>query len=87
VPKYSFVFDTAKGKIAHRVTVEDMEVLADVLPGIIDELRERDGTLLRGDGNPQVIHAAKVLNSTQALSNQGVLPGDELLVTCIVRNG
>ncbi len=87
MPKYRFVFDTANGKIVHQVAVEDRESLHEVLPGILDELRATDGTLLRGDGEPQVLHHSTVLNFSEVLGAQGVLPGDELLVTCISKNG
>lgn len=65
----------------------DRETLSEALPGILDELRSADGALLRGDGEPQVLHHSRALSLTQLLGEQSVMPGDELFVTSISRNG
>lgn len=87
MPRYKIIFDTTKGNLTHSVTIDDSEIIGEVLPGIIGELRESDGAFLRGDGPPQMLFGSRALTPSNTLPAENVMPGETLLVTCIVTNG
>jgi hypothetical protein len=87
MPKYKIIFDTTKGELVHSVTIEDAEIIGEVLPGIIGELKESDGAFLRGDGPAQMVCGSRALTPSKTLPAENVMPGETLLVTCIATNG
>lgn len=86
MPKYQFYFETINGEIAHKVDIDDNEILDGVLHEILYELRER-GDVLLGDGNPQVVWNGMSLDFAVPLPDQGVRPNDILRVSTIADVG
>lgn len=86
MPKYQMVFDTVKGDIRHNVDIDETETLDSVLEEILWELKDR-GSMLKGQGQPQVICNGQQLQFDQPLTEQGVYPNDVLRVSTISFNG
>ena len=81
MPKYQIYFDTQDGEIHRTVTIDENEVLDDILA----EFEERDGYVLRGWreglGNPTCRWEGKELESSMTLPEQGVRPNDVIRVS------
>lgn len=86
MPQYQMVFDTVTGPIQHNVDIDDAETLDDVLRDILWELRQR-GSILKGNGQPQVVWGNQVLDSSLPLPQQNVFPNEVLRVSTISING
>jgi hypothetical protein len=85
MPKYQIYFDTQDGEIHRTVTIDENEVLDDLLGDILAEFEERDGYVLRGWreglGNPTCRWEGKELESSMTLPEQGVRPNDVIRVS------
>ena len=85
MPKYQIYFDTQDGEIHRTVTIDENEVLDDLLGDILAEFEERDGYVLRGWreglGNPTCQWEGKELESSMTLPEQGVRPNDVIRVS------
>jgi len=85
MPKYQIYFDTQDGEIHRTVTIDENEVLGDLLGDILAEFEERDGYVLRGWreglGNPTCRWEGKELESSMTLPEQGVRPNDVIRVS------
>jgi hypothetical protein len=85
MPKYQIYFDTQDGEIHRTVTIDENEVLDDLLGDILAEFEERDGYVLRGWreglGNPTCRWEGKELDSSMTLPEQGVRPNDVIRVS------
>ena len=85
MPKYQIYFDTQDGEIHRTVTIDENEVLNDLLGDILAEFEERDGYVLRGWreglGNPTCRWEGKELDSSMELPEQGVRPNDVIRVS------
>jgi hypothetical protein len=85
MPKYQIYFDTQDGEIHRTVTIDENEVLNDLLGDILAEFEERDGYVLRGWreglGNPTCRWEGKELDSSMTLPEQGVRPNDVIRVS------
>ena len=85
MPKYQIYFDTQDGEIHRTVTIDENEVLDDLLGDILAEFEERDGYVLRGWreglGNPTCEWEGKELESSMTLPEQGVRPNDVIRVS------
>ena len=85
MPKYQIYFDTQDGEIHRTVTIDENEVLDDLLGDILAEFEERDGHVLRGWreglGNPTCRWEGKELESSMTLPEQGVRPNDVIRVS------
>lgn len=86
MPKYQIYFDTINGETKYNVDIDDNELLQGVLDEILFELRER-GSLLQGDGTPQVVWNGTSLDFETPLPYQGVRPNDVLRVSTIAGVG
>jgi hypothetical protein len=76
------VFDTVNGPVQHNVDVDDGETLDAVLPDILWELKQR-GSILKGNGQPQVVWGSQVLDLSLPLRQQNVYPNEVLRVSTI----
>src|SRR5215470_14408939 len=85
MPKYQIYFDTQDGEIHRTVTIDENEVLNDLLGDILAEFEERDGYVLRGWreglGNPACRWEGKELDGSMTLPEQGVRPNDVIRVS------
>jgi hypothetical protein len=85
MPKYQIYFDTQDGEIHRTVTIDENEVLNDLLGDILAEFEERDGHVLRGWreglGNPTCRWEGKELDGSMTLPEQGVRPNDVIRVS------
>jgi hypothetical protein len=85
MPKYQIYFDTQDGEIHRTVTIDENEVLNDLLGDILAEFEERDGYVLRGWreglGNPTCRWEGKDLDVSTELPEQGVRPNDVIRVS------
>jgi hypothetical protein len=85
MPKYQIYFDTQDGEIHRTVTIDENEVLNDLLGDILAEFEERDGHVLRGWreglGNPTCRWEGKELDGSMVLPEQGVRPNDVIRVS------
>jgi hypothetical protein len=85
MPKYQIYFDTQDGEIHRTVTIDENEVLNDLLGDILAEFEERDGYVLRGWreglGNPTCRWEGKELDNSMTLPEQGVRPNDVIRVS------
>jgi hypothetical protein len=85
MPKYQIYFDTQDGEIHRTVTIDENEVLNDLLGDILAEFEERDGYVLRGWreglGNPTCRWEGKELDGSMELPEQGVRPNDVIRVS------
>ncbi|MCI0663934.1 MAG: hypothetical protein L0220_22995, partial [Acidobacteria bacterium] len=85
MPKYQMYFDTQEGEVHRTVTIDENEVLKDLLGDILAEFEERDGYVLRGWreglGNPFCQWEGRELNSHKTLPEQGVRPNDVIRVS------
>ena len=85
MPKYQIYFDTQDGEIHRTVTIDENEVLNDLLGDILAEFEERDGYVLRGWreglGNPTCRWEGKELDASMTLPEQGVRPNDVIRVS------
>jgi hypothetical protein len=85
MPKYQIYFDTQDGEIHRTVTIDENEVLDDLLGDILAEFEERDGYVLRGWreglGNPTCRWEGKELETSMTLPEQGVRPNDVIRVS------
>jgi hypothetical protein len=85
MPKYQIYFDTQDGEIHRTVTIDENEVLNDLLGDILAEFEERDGYVLRGWreglGNPTCRWEGKELDVSMELPEQGVRPNDVIRVS------
>jgi hypothetical protein len=85
MPKYQIYFDTQDGEIHRTVTIDENEVLNDLLGDILAEFEERDGYVLRGWreglGNPTCRWEGKELDGSMTLPEQGVRSNDVIRVS------
>ena len=85
MPKYQMYFDTQDGEVHRTVTIDESEVLDDLLGDILAEFEERDGYVLRGWreglGNPFCQWEGRELSNTRTLPEQGVRPNDVIRVS------
>jgi len=85
MPKYQIYFDTQDGEIHRTVTIDENEVLNDLMGDILAEFEERDGYILRGWreglGNPTCRWEGRDLDSSMTLPEQGVRPNDVIRVS------
>jgi hypothetical protein len=85
MPKYQIYFDTQEGEIHRTVTIDENEVMDDLLGDILAEFEERDGFVLRGWreglGNPVCRWEGRELNGSRTLPEQGVRPNDVIRVS------
>jgi hypothetical protein len=85
MPKYQIYFDTQDGEIHRTVTIDENEVLDDLLGDILAEFEERDGYVLRGwregMGNPAARWEGLDLSGSLTLPEQGVRPNDVIRVS------
>ena len=86
MPQYQMIFDTVKGPVQHNVDIDDGETLDDVLRDILWELRQR-GSILKGNGQPQVRCNNQVLDTSQPLPQQNIFANEVLRVSTISING
>jgi hypothetical protein len=86
VPKYQVYFDTVSGETKFNVDIDEEENLNMVLEEILFDLRER-GSMLKGDGEPEVIWDGKSLDFGIPLPLQGVRTNDVLRVSTVATNG
>jgi hypothetical protein len=86
VPKYQVYFDTVSGETKFNVDIDEEENLNMVLEEILFDLRER-GSMLKGDGEPEVIWDGKSLDFATPLPLQGVRTNDVLRVSTVATNG
>ena len=85
MPKDQIYFDTQDGEIHRTVTIDENEILNDLLGDILAEFEERDGYVLRGwregQGNPTCRWEGKELDGSMTLPEQGVRPNDVIRVS------
>src|SRR5215475_1436436 len=85
MPTYQINLDTQDGEIHRTVTIDENEVLNDLLRDILAEFEERDGYVLRGWreglGNPTCRWEGKELDGSMELPEQGVRPNDVIRVS------
>src|SRR5262247_2740428 len=85
MPKYQMYFDTQEGEVHRTVTIDENEVLNDLLGDILAEFEERDGYVLRGWreglGNPFCQWEGRELNTQKTLPEQGVRPNDVIRIS------
>lgn len=86
MPKYQMYFDTVNGEIKFNVDIDESETLDMVLEEILFDLRER-GSMLKGEGEPEVVWNSRSLEFAQPLGEQGVRPSDVLRVSTVATNG
>ncbi len=86
MPKYQVYFDTISGETKYNVDIDEGETLDMVLEEILFDLRER-GSVLRGDGEPEVVWNGSSLDFASPLPLQGVRANDVLRVSTIATNG
>jgi hypothetical protein len=86
MPKYQMYFETINGEAKYNVDIDETENLDEVIYEILHELRER-GSVLEGDGEPQVTWNGRSLDFSSPLPDQGVKPNEVLRVSTIARNG
>jgi hypothetical protein len=87
MPRYQMYFLLPGREIQRRAQINDEETLTEVMPEILQELRETEGAVLEGQGNPKVESNGKVLLWSKCLPPQGVRPEDVLRVSLIPENG
>jgi hypothetical protein len=84
MPKYQMYFDTQAGEVHHNVTIDEDEILADIMRDILAEMEERNGQALRGwregIGDPVCRWEGRELDAARPLPEQGVRPNDVLRV-------
>ncbi len=86
MPKYQVYFDTLSGETKYNVDIDEGETLDMVLEEILFDLRER-GSILKGEGEPEVTWNGRSLDFAQSLTEQGVRPSDVLRVSTVATNG
>jgi hypothetical protein len=86
MPKYQMVFETVKGDVRHSVDIDDNETLDTVMQDILWDLKQR-GSILKGQGRPQVVCNNQSLDFSLPLPGQKVYPNDVLHVSTIAING
>jgi hypothetical protein len=86
MPVYSIVFDTIEGQLKYEVTVEDQELLSDVMGDLLADLEDQGHRLAGGSSSSiEVVWNGKPLNGDIPLLQQGVQPRDTLLVRTAVK--
>jgi hypothetical protein len=86
MPVYSIIFETIEGQLKYEVTIEDQELLSDVMGDLLADLEDQGHRLVGGGSSSiEVVWNGKPLNGDIALSQQGVQPRDTLIVRTAAR--